>query len=112
MELLDHNHLNSLIDLLGRESIEQVWINYQEDSAQKMEALLQAWEQQDFFVLEALSHSLKSASSNMALSRLADSLKQLEEASIAGDVARAKHIIQILPELYSISVKEMNLYFE
>ena len=78
---VDQIQLKTLKDILGSETLHRVKESYIEDSQPKLELLGNAVESLDFATIEQLSHSLKSASSNLALSELARLFANMEAAA-------------------------------
>ncbi|MFD1382893.1 Hpt domain-containing protein [Rhodanobacter aciditrophus] len=75
---IDTDQLQSLISILGKETLVRVRQSYLEDSEPKLAQLKQAVETNQLASVEQLSHSLKSASANMALSDLAKCFADME----------------------------------
>lgn len=90
---LDTQQLTMLLDILGREMLQKVHQSYLADSQTKMQQLQQAIAESDCPTVDHLSHSLKSASANLAMSDLASIFAQME-----AQAAQGEH--QDLAELY------------
>lgn len=105
--MIDHEHLESLTQLIGKDTMDQIRLEFIDDSHEKMTQLLQAWEERNYDALRDISHSLKSASLNMALRRFAEQCQQVEMASIQHDEQAIQPIIHQLPALHQASLNAL-----
>lgn len=46
--MINKAYLDSLTELLGHNTVNQIRLEFVKDSSQKLELLLEAWQQQDF----------------------------------------------------------------
>ena len=53
--MIDQTHLDTLTQLLGRDTINQIRLEYIEDSGEKLEQLLQAWDEKTIRSLDRLA---------------------------------------------------------
>lgn len=108
---LDTNHLKTLQDILGADILKKVRASYLEDSAPKIERLGEAIAQQDFTNVNTLSHSLKSASANLAMLELADIFAQLEAQASQEQNTNMTELYQAAVAEYQLAVSELNTAF-
>jgi HPt (histidine-containing phosphotransfer) domain-containing protein len=109
--MIDHAHLDSLVQILGKDTINAIRLEFINDSNEKMVLLLQAWEKRDYQELRHVSHSLKSASLNMAMQVFAKQCQLIEEASTKQSDHGMQAIINGLPAIHQTSLKELEVYF-
>jgi histidine phosphotransfer protein HptB len=109
--MIDHTQLDTLTQLLGKDTINQIRLEYVEDSAQKMTQLLQAWDDRNYEELKQTSHSLKSASLNIGVPIFAQQCQQIEKAALQHSEQGIQAIIDTLPALHATSLKELEKYF-
>ena len=110
--MIDQTHLDTLTQLLGRDTINQIRLEYIEDSGEKLEQLLQAWDEKNYSELRQISHSLKSASLNMAMSAFAKQCQQIEQlATLQHNEQDMQAIIDELPSLHTRSLLALEQYF-
>jgi|GEM_PF-1711562 HPt (histidine-containing phosphotransfer) domain-containing protein len=109
--MIDTAHLDTLTQLLGRDTINQIRLEYIEDSHEKLAQLLQAWDTKDYSELRQVSHSLKSASLNMAMSVFAKQCQQIEQSASQHNEQGMQAIIDTLPSLHTLSLRALNEYF-
>lgn len=109
--MIDHAHLNSLIELIGKETVNNIRLEFVEDSNEKIALLLQAWDRRDYQELRQVSHSLKSASLNMAMQVFAKQCQLIEEAATQQSDQGVQAIMDSLPATHQTSLKELDAYF-
>ena len=109
--MIDRAHLDSLIQLLGKETINEIHLEFIDDSNEKMTQLIQAWDKRDYQELRHVSHSLKSASLNMAMLIFAKQCQLIEEAAAQQSGQGMQAIIDGLPAIHQTSLKELEEYF-
>lgn len=109
--MIDHEHLNSLIQLIGKDTMNDIRLEFITDSQEKMVLLLQAWDNKDYDTLKNISHSLKSASLNMALRMLAEQYQQIERLAAQHNKQDMQVIMDHLPALHQASLKELDNLF-
>lgn len=109
--MIDTSHLDTLTQLLGRDTINQIRLEYIEDSHDKLAQLLQAWNTKNYSELRQVSHSLKSASSNMAMSVFAKQCQQIEQSALQHNEQGLQAIIDTLPSLHTSSLQALKQYF-
>lgn len=109
--MIDHAHLDSLIQLLGKETINSIRLEFIDDSNEKIALLLKAWDNRDYKELRHVSHSLKSASLNMAMQVFAKQCKLIEEAATQQTDQGMQAIIDGLPTIHKTSLDELEVYF-
>lgn len=109
--MIDYSHLNSLTDLLGKKVINQIRLDYEEDCKQKMKSLEEAWNEKNYEQLQQVSHSLKSASLNMAMQFFAEKCQFIENAASQKNEQRIANMIDTLPDIHQRSLKELQAYF-
>lgn len=108
---VDTQQLQTLLDLLGVETLTKVRDSYIQDSQTKMVELRAAVEQQDLESVSQLSHSLKSASGNLSLNRLAELFAQMESQSNQGEASQLNELYQLADTEYQHSIEVLNNYF-
>ena len=101
---IDSPQLTMLLDLLGVEKMQHVRESYLVDSAEKMSALGPCIQSQDWQAVYQLSHSLKSASANLALSDLAGLYAQIEAQSSTAQTDAIPALYEQAQEEYERSV--------
>lgn len=109
--MIDHTYLNSLTELLGKDVINQIRLEYVEDSTEKMRLLLAAWDERDYKILHEVSHSLKSASLNMAMRVFAERCQFIEQSASQSREDGVQDIIDGLTVTHSESLKALEAYF-
>lgn len=109
--MIDHAHLDSLIDLIGKETINNIRLEFVDDSNEKIALLLQAWERRNYQELRQVSHSLKSASLNMAMQVFAKQCQLIEEAATQQSDQGVQAIMDSLPAIHKSSLEELDAYF-
>ena len=109
--MIDHAHLDSLIQLIGKETTNAIRLEFIDDSNEKITLLIQAWDKRDFQELRQVSHSLKSASLNMAMQVFAKQCQMIEEAATQQSDQGVQAIIDDLPTIHQASLKELDEYF-
>ncbi|WP_421847118.1 Hpt domain-containing protein [Marinomonas sp.] len=109
--MIDHAHLDSLIKLLGKETINHIRLEFVDDSNEKIALLLKAWDNRDYKELRHVSHSLKSASLNMAMQMFAKQCQLIEEAATQQNNQGMQAIIDDQPTIHKASLKELEMYF-
>ena len=109
--MIDRAHLDSLIQLLGKETINNIRLEFINDSNEKVGLLLQAWDKRDYKELRHLSHSLKSASLNMAMQGFAKQCQFIEEAATQQSDHGMQATIDGLPAVHQASLDELEAYF-
>ncbi|WP_219701099.1 Hpt domain-containing protein [Marinomonas lutimaris] len=109
--MIDHAHLDSLIQLLGKDTINAIRLEFVDDSTEKMVQLKQAWEKRDYQELRHVSHSLKSASLNMAMQLFAKQCQLIEEAATQQSDQDMQAIIDGLPAVHQTSLDELEVHF-
>ncbi|NVK75061.1 histidine kinase [Marinomonas sp. CT5] len=109
--MIDKNHLNSLSELLGRDTVNQIRLEYVEDSFEKLTLLQQAWQDKNYPELAHISHSLKSASLNMAMQLFAEQCQKIEKAASQHSDQDLQDIIEKLPAIRQASLEELEIYF-
>ena len=108
---IDSQQLTTLLEILGAERLALVRQSYLSDSASKMQALGQSVAEQDWHAVNQLSHSLKSASANLALLSLADLLAQMEAQSAQEQGDSMQRLYEAAQSEYDRSVAELNAAF-
>ncbi|MGO2353536.1 MAG: Hpt domain-containing protein [Marinomonas foliarum] len=109
--MIDHAHLNSLIQLIGKDTMNDIRLEFIADSQEKMALLFQAWHDKDYDTLKNIGHSLKSASLNMALRMLAEQYQQIERLAAQHNNHDMQAIMDQLPALHEASLKELDNLF-
>ena len=109
--MIDHAHLDSLIELIGKEAVNEIRLEFVDDSTEKMTLLLKAWDNKEYPELRQVSHSLKSASLNMGMQVFAKQCQQIEEAATKQSDQGVQAIIDSLPAIHQDSLKELDAYF-
>ncbi|MFT2098960.1 Hpt domain-containing protein [Marinomonas sp. 2405UD66-6] len=110
--MIDHSYLDSLVELLGKDTINEIRLVYVNESAEKLEDLFAAWEAKNFTELQDISHSLKSSSLSMAMADFAEQCRMIEELSQTADEQGIKPITENLSVVYHKSLEELVAYFE
>ncbi len=105
---VDQTQLKTLQDIIGKETLQKVQRSYIEDSEPKLSALGDAIETEDFATIEQLSHSLKSASSNLALSGVAEVFAQLEALATQQQTSQLAALYQAAQASYHQEVAELD----
>lgn len=105
---VDHTQLKTLMDIIGLDTLGRVKQSYLSDSRTKIAELENAIENQDIKQVEHISHSLKSASSNLALSTLAGVFAQMESDAGQGQVENLSHLYQSAVHEYHQAVAELD----
>lgn len=83
---LDRERLDSMGDLLGKEVMAEIIDIYKKDAAEKVAIIEQAIEKNDAGSVHINCHSLKSASGNVALDRMAELARCMEDLAKQGDL--------------------------
>ncbi|GAA0235104.1 Hpt domain-containing protein [Marinomonas primoryensis] len=109
--MIDHAQLDTLTQLLGKDTINQIRLEYVQDSRQKMTTLLDAWEERNYQELQNVSHSLKSSSLNMAMLVFAKQCQLIEKFASQHNEQEIQAIIDDLLALHKISLKALAAYF-
>ncbi|MDE8604588.1 Hpt domain-containing protein [Marinomonas sp. RSW2] len=109
--MIDHAQLDTLTQLLGKDTINQIRLEYVQDSRQKMTILLDAWEERNYQELQNVSHSLKSSSLNMAMLVFAKQCQLIENFASQHNEQEIQAIIDDLLALHKISLKALAAYF-
>ncbi|BFM50174.1 Hpt domain-containing protein [Marinomonas sp. THO17] len=109
--MIDTAYLDSLTQLLGKNTVNQIRLEFVKDSSQKLELLLTAWQEQDYQQLKQVSHSLKSASLNMAANQLAEQCAIIEAASANEQASPIAAAIELLPTLHKETLAVLSDYF-
>ena len=105
---VDQTQLKTLHDIIGKETLQKVQRSYIEDSEPKLLALGDAIKTGDFATIEQLSHSLKSASSNLALSGVAEVFAQLEALATQQQTSQLAALYQAAQTSYHQEVAELD----
>ena len=108
---IDTHQLQSLISILGANTLARVRQSYLEDSEPKLAQLKHAIDGQQFSEVEQISHSLKSASANMALGQLAAIFAEMEQQSAQGKPERLSDLYLQAEECYWLSVQALKDFF-
>ncbi|CUB03619.1 Hpt domain-containing protein [Marinomonas fungiae] len=106
--LVDHTQLKTLKDILGRDTLLRVKGSYEEDSQAKLNALEQAVNASNLEQVEQLSHSLKSASSNLALVSLTRLFAQMEASASQGQAEPLMTLLQNAQAEYPTALAELS----
>ncbi len=109
--MINYSQLNSLIDLLGKNVINPIRLDYEEDSTQKLIKLVEAWNAKDYEQLQHISHSLKSSSLNMGMQFFADKCQRIENAARRKNDLGIANVIDDLSDIHQQSLKELQAYF-
>lgn len=109
--MIDYDHLTSLVEVLGKETMNKIRVEFVDDSTEKMTLLLAAWEAQNNYDIREISHSLKSASLNMAMKDFAAQCQQMESPAEPQSHAERQAIMDNLPALHQASLAELEAYF-
>lgn len=109
--MIDGTQLHSLFDMLGKDIINAIRLEFIEDSAEKMTRLQKMWADKNYHELEEVSHSLKSASLNMALQGFAARCQQIESAAAQHNDTVIQANLDGLSTLYQDSLKALEVYF-
>ncbi len=109
--MINFSHLDSLTDLLGKSVINQIRLDYEEDSTQKMIGLEEAWNTKDYEQLQHISHSLKSSSLNMGMQFFAAKCQCIENAAGQKNELDIANVMDSLSEIHQQSLKELQAYF-
>lgn len=110
--MIDHSYLDSLVELLGKDTINGIHLVYVNESAEKLQDLLTAWKAKNYTALQDISHSLKSSSLSMAMTDFAEQCRMIEELSQTADEQGIKPITENLSVVYHKSLEELAAYFE
>ena len=105
---VDQTQLKTLLEILGKDTIRRVKESYIEDSHPKLDYLGKAITDGDFEAVEQLSHSLKSASSNLALSGVAEVFAQLEALATQQQASQLAALYQAAQTSYHQEVAELD----
>lgn len=105
---VDRTQLQTLIDIIGRETLVRVKESYIEDSQAKLIALGKAVAEKQLKEVDQLSHSLKSASANLALTSLADVFAQLELLSGQGQEEPLDALFEQANQEYQTALTELS----
>lgn len=108
---VDIQQLTALVELLGVDTLTKVRSSYIQDSQTKMVELATAVEQGDTKTVEQLSHSLKSASANLSLTRLAELFAQMEAQANQNDDSQLATLYQQAHTEYQSSIEVLNKAF-
>ena len=109
--MIDQTYLDSLSQLLGKDVINQIRLEYVEDSTQKIALLLVSWNKRDYKELQEISHSLKSASLNMAMSVFAEQCELIEQSASQSSDDGVQGVIDNLPTIHLTSLRALEAYF-
>tara|TARA_R110002167_G_C12460861_1_gene632708 strand:+ start:347 stop:679 length:333 start_codon:yes stop_codon:yes gene_type:complete len=109
--MIDHAQLDTLTQLLGKDAINQIRLEYVQDSRQKMTLLLDAWKERNYQQVQNVSHSLKSSSLNMAMLVFAKQCQLIETFASQHNEQEIQAIIDDLFALHEISLKALAAYF-
>lgn len=109
--MIDPTQLDTLTQLLGKSTINQIRLEYIKDSRQKVTLLLHAWKERNYQELKHVSHSLKSSSLNMAMFVFAKQCQRIEESALQHNDPEIQAIIDELPALHESSLKALAAYF-
>lgn len=105
--VVDQTQLNTLKDIIGRDTLLKVKRSYEEDSQAKLVTLEQAVNAGDLNHVEQLSHSLKSASSNLALISLASLFAEMERHASQGQAESLNTLFQSAQREYPTALAEL-----
>ncbi|WP_417506887.1 Hpt domain-containing protein [Marinomonas gallaica] len=105
---VDHAQLKSLMDIIGRDTLSRVKQSYFNDSQAKLVSLKTAIEEHDLYQVEQLSHSLKSSSSNLALSTLASVFAHMESDASQGQAENLSNLYQSAVDEYGQAIAELD----
>jgi HPt (histidine-containing phosphotransfer) domain-containing protein len=109
--MIDHSYLDTLTQLLGKNAINDIRLGYVDDSTQKMSDLLAAWQTRDYIKIQEISHSLKSASLNMAMTHFAEKCQIIEQLAPKHDEQGIHNTIDNLSAVHQKSLIELAAYF-
>ncbi|KZN14471.1 Hpt domain-containing protein [Marinomonas sp. TW1] len=109
--MIDKAYLDSLTELLGKNTVNQIRLEYVQDSTLKLEQLLRAWEERDFETLKQVSHSLKSASLNMAAKQFAQQCEIIEKSAGKGDETPIQTTIKSVSDVHKETLMALSGYF-
>ncbi|TPE53460.1 hypothetical protein FJM67_06545 [Maribrevibacterium harenarium] len=110
MALLDTAQLDTMSEIIGKETYRTIFQSYLADSAAKLAQLKEVVDAQDADHIEKLSHSLKSATSNLGMVDLAARFATMEQQGKAADVAGAQASLGGLDSLYQDSIAALEEY--
>lgn len=105
--VVDHTQLKTLKDILGRDTLLKVKHSYEEDSQAKLVSLEVAVSTGNLEHVEELSHSLKSASSNLALVSLASLFAQMEATASQGQAEPLSALFHSAKAEYPTALDEL-----
>lgn len=105
--VVDHTQLKTLKDILGRDTLLKVKRSYEEDSQAKLVTLEDAVSTGNLEHVEQLSHSLKSASSNLALVSLAKLFAEMENHANQGQTTPLSTLLQQAKTQYPSALDEL-----
>ncbi|MBM6550603.1 Hpt domain-containing protein [Marinomonas ostreistagni] len=108
---IDVPQLTTLLQILGDETLQKVRQSYLDDSQDKLPQLAAAIAAQDLAAVDHLSHSLKSASANLAMLELADVFAQMEAQASQGQSDQLAALYDSAMAEYQRSVSELNAAF-
>ncbi|RBO86293.1 Hpt domain-containing protein [Marinomonas aquiplantarum] len=109
--MIDKAYLDSLTELLGKSTVNQIRLEYVQDSSSKLDQLLSAWDNRDFEALKQISHSLKSASLNMAAKQFAGQCEIIEKSAEKKDEAPIQNAIEHVSDLHKETLMALSGYF-
>lgn len=109
--MIDRAYLDSLVELLGKDTINEIRLIYLQESAQKLDDLAAAWKNQNYTDLQEISHSLKSSSLSMAMTDLAEQCREIEEFSKLPDKPNIDRLMKTLSKTHQKSLVELADYF-
>ncbi|AEF56508.1 Hpt domain-containing protein [Marinomonas posidonica] len=109
--MIDKAYLDSLTELLGKSTVDQIRLEYVQDSTNKLNQLMSAWGNRDFEELQQLSHSLKSASLNMAAKQFAQQCEIIEKSAKKEDETPIQTVIESLSDLHRETLMALSGYF-
>lgn len=109
--MIEKSQINALIDLLGKDTINDIRLQYVEDSTQKIAKLKSAWDEEDYQTLQEISHSLKSSSLNMAMRAFAQQCEKIEQSASQQSDNGIQDILDSLSTIHSESLAALETYF-
>lgn len=83
--VINQHRLNSLLEDLGDEVVQRLFIIYQGEVGEKIILISRHLDQGDFAAVECESHALKSASTNLGLDQVGQVMAEMEQAAMVRD---------------------------
>lgn len=88
--VINQQRLNSLLEDLGDEVVQRLFIIYQGEVGEKITLISRHLDREEYAAVECESHALKSASTNLGLDQVGQVMAEMEQAAMAQDHQRAQ----------------------